>query len=74
MHETQLTHTRQTVVEKHDFSTEIRGQRDIATFVANSEVLLDLPETELELIVDRLLDAMLSPESHHKISTISAKR
>ena len=72
MHETQLTHTKKSVIEKKDFSSEIRGKRDIDGFVTNSEVLLDIHETQLEAIVDRLLDSMFSKD--HKISTVSANR
>ena len=72
LHATQLTHTKKIVVEKTDFSTEIRGRRDIEGFVASSEVLLDLHDTQLESIIDKLLDSMLL--SDHKISNVSTKR
>ena len=65
-------HTKRSLIEKKDFSSEIRGRRDIDGFVANSEVLLDIHENQLEAIVDRLLDTMFSKD--HKISTISAAR
>jgi len=70
LHETKLMHTKRSLIEKKDFSSEIRGRRDIDGFVANSDVLLDLHENQLEAIVDRLLDTMFS--KNHKVSTISA--
>lgn len=72
LHETKLMHTKRSLIEKKDFSSEIRGRRDIDGFVANSDVLLDLHENQLEAIVDRLLDTMFS--KNHKVSTISANR
>lgn len=69
LHEIQLTHTKKSVVEKKDFSSEIRGKRDIEGFVTNSDVLLDIHETQLEAIVDKLLNSMFS--KNHKISTVS---
>lgn len=63
LHETKLMHTKRSLIEKKDFSSEIRGRRDIDGFVANSDVLLDLHENQLEAIVDRLLDTMFSKKS-----------
>ena len=69
MHETQLTHVKKCVIEKKDFSSEIRGRRDIDGFVLKSAVLLDIHETQLEAVVDKLLDSMFSKQ--HKISSVS---
>ena len=71
LHETQLTHVKKCVIEKKDFSSEIRGRRDIDGFVAKSEVLLDIHETQLEAVVDKLLDSMFSNSKQHKISSVS---
>ena len=69
LHETQLTHVKKCVIEKKDFSSEIRGRRDIDGFVLKSAVLLDIHETQLEAVVDKLLDSMFSKQ--HKISSVS---
>ena len=68
-----MTHTKKSVIDKKDFTSEIRGRRDIDGFVTNSDVLLDLHETELEALVDKLLDSMFSKKDK-KISTISTTR
>ena len=73
LHEIKLMHTKRSLVEKKDFSSEIRGRRDIEGFVVNSDVLLDIHENQLEAIVDRLLDTMFSSRDH-KISTVSTNR
>ena len=71
LHETQLTHVKKCVIEKKDFSSEIRGRRDIDGFVLKSAVLLDIHETQLEAVVDKLLDSMFSNSKQHKISSVS---
>jgi len=58
---TVLTHTKLNVVQKKDFSVEVRAHRDVSSFMNESEVLLDIHETDLEPIVDRLLDVMVGP-------------
>jgi hypothetical protein len=42
--DTSLTHVTESSVKKKDFAKEVRAQRDIKSFIDNSEVLLDLPE------------------------------
>ena len=59
LRETSLTHTTQKIVGKKDFSSEVRGARDVSKFLEQSEVLLDITETELEPIVDHLLNIMM---------------
>ena len=41
---TSLSHLKRTNVAKKDFAKEVRAERDIKSFIDNSEVLLDLPE------------------------------
>ncbi len=59
LHDTALQHTQMKMVEKKDFTNEVRGTRDINNFLEKSEVLLDLNEFMLEGIVERLLDEMM---------------
>ena len=44
--DTSLTHVTESSVKKKDFAKEVRAQRDIKSFIDNSEVLLDLPEVK----------------------------
>ncbi|CAB4069925.1 SLC4A11 [Lepeophtheirus salmonis] len=50
---------------KKDFSQEVRGSRDIEHFLSaeTSEVLLDIPETDSESIVHRLLSQMIDSKN-----------
>ena len=59
LHDTALQHTQMKAVDKKDFTNEVRGARDISNFLEKSEVLLDLHESDLEDIVNRLLDVMM---------------
>ena len=52
---TSLSHIKETNVTKKDFSKEVRAQRDIKSFIDNSEVLLDLPEVRTNLNAHVLL-------------------
>ena len=58
LHDHALQHTASKTVDKKDFTAEVRGARDISNFLEKSSVVLDMNETELEPIVDKLLDAM----------------
>jgi len=63
-----LSHVKQTNVTKKDFSKEVRAERDIKSFIDNSEVLLDLPEVALEPIVDRLLERMVLNDNRETVT------
>ena len=41
---TSLTHVKESNVKKKDFAKEVRAQKDIKSFIDNSEVILDLNE------------------------------
>ena len=43
---TSLSHLKRTNVAKKDFAKEVRAERDIKSFIDNSEVLLDLSEVQ----------------------------
>ena len=51
--DTSLTHVTESSVKKKDFAKEVRAQRDIKSFIDNSEVLLDLPEVCTVRIISR---------------------
>ena len=55
----QLMHRRLNNVDMKCFKTEVRGLKDIDNFVEQSIILLDVHENTLEMIVSRLLTAML---------------
>ncbi|XP_040575078.1 solute carrier family 4 member 11 isoform X2 [Lepeophtheirus salmonis] len=65
LEETTLMHTSSVRVDKKDFSQEVRGSRDIEHFLSaeTSEVLLDIPETDSESIVHRLLSQMIDSKN-----------
>eukprot|EP00095_Tigriopus_kingsejongensis_P000918 maker-scaffold186_size273091-snap-gene-1.39 protein:Tk00918 transcript:maker-scaffold186_size273091-snap-gene-1.39-mRNA-1 annotation:"hypothetical protein DAPPUDRAFT_40435" len=58
LHDVSLQHTQVQAVEKKDFALEVRGTRDINNFLQKSEVFLDLAETDLSNIVDKMLTLM----------------
>ena len=64
LHDTALQHTQMKAVDKKDFTNEVRGARDISNFLEKSEVLLDLHESDLEAIVNSLLDVMIDDTEH----------
>ena len=59
LHDSTLQHTAMKAVDKTDFTQEVRGTRDITNFLEKSEVLLDVAETTLEGIVEKLLDVVM---------------
>jgi len=65
---TSLSHLKRTNVAKKDFAKEVRAERDIKSFIDNSEVLLDLPEVALEPIVDRLLERMVLGDNKETVT------
>ena len=70
---TSLTHVKQNGVEKKDFSREIRAQKDIKSFIESSEVLLDIPESSLEPIIDCLLEKMIVSDDRETVTVEEVK-
>lgn len=58
--EQQILHRKQQPVDMKCFQTEVRGLMDMNNFVEQSVILLDIHESTLESIVDRLLDSMMT--------------
>jgi len=45
-----------------DFSAEIRAHLDVEHFLSQAQLMLDLPETNAEQILDRMLHHLLDSE------------
>jgi len=45
-----------------DFSAEIRAHLDVEHFLSQAQLMLDLPETSAEQILDRMLHHLLDAE------------
>ena len=59
LHDTRLQYTQSKGLEKKDFTSEVRGTRDITIFLDKCEVLLDVTDSDLGPIVNNLLDVMI---------------
>jgi len=47
-----------------DFSAEIRAHLDVEHFLSQAQLMLDLPETNAEQILDRMLHHLLDSEEN----------
>jgi len=47
-----------------DFSAEIRAHLDVEQFLSQAQLMLDLPETNAEQILDRMLHHLLDSEEN----------
>lgn len=56
-----------------DFSNEVRATLDIDNFVCQASLLLDVTETTVESIMDRLLEKLLEGDEREEIITKEAK-
>ena len=56
-----------------DFSNEVRATLDIDNFVGQASLLLDVTETTVESIMDRLLAKLLEGDEKEEIITKEAK-
>ena len=55
-----LLHFKRQDIEKKDFKSEVRGVRDITSLMDNNtKVILDMNETSLSAIVDKIMDAIM---------------
>lgn len=45
-----------------DFAAEIRAHLDVEHFLSQAQLMLDLPETNMELILNRMLHNLLDNE------------
>jgi len=47
-----------------DFAAEIRAHIDVEHFLSQAQLMLDMPETSAEQILDRMLHHLLDPEEN----------
>ena len=45
-----------------DFSSEVRASMDVSHFIRQAQLLLDVDETSVEGVLDRMLKALLDQE------------
>ncbi|XP_037071841.1 sodium bicarbonate transporter-like protein 11 [Pollicipes pollicipes] len=57
-----LMYTNDEKVAMKDFSSEVRASMDVSHFIKQAQLLLDVTETSLEGVVDRMLTALLEKE------------
>ena len=53
---------REQKVAMKDFSSEVRASMDVSHFIKQAQLLLDVDETSVEGVLDRMLKALLDQE------------